>query len=209
MRTLKPAGYFFVHGYLAQRGSGVLLSFIKGEARFVCFDCSFISFILARTEPENEMATNTTPATPLPSPEEVVLARESGRTLSAVLATRADTQRIQIIDDKGSSHAVRLPVSALRLLIDVLTEIGEGNAVSIIPIHAELTTQEAADVLNVSRPFLVQLLERGEIPFHRIGTHRRVRYQDVLDYKERIDGQRRRSLEALAEQAQKLNMGYE
>lgn len=176
---------------------------------FVCFDYSFISFILARTEPENEMAANTTPATPLPSPEEAVLARESGRTLSAALATRAETQRIEIIDDKGSSHAVRLPVSALRLLIDVLTEIGEGNAVSIIPIHAELTTQEAADVLNVSRPFLVQLLERGEIPFHRVGTHRRVRYQDVLDYKERIDAQRRRSLEDLAEQAQKLNMGYE
>jgi len=209
LRTFKPAGYFFVHGCLARPRVGVTVLPPTGKPRFVCFDYSFISFILARTEPENEMAANTTPATPLPSPEEAVLARESGRTLSAVLATRAETQRIEIIDDKGSSHAVRLPVSALRLLIDVLTEIGEGNAVSIIPIHAELTTQEAADVLNVSRPFLVQLLERGEIPFHRVGTHRRVRYQDVLDYKERIDAQRRRSLEDLAEQAQKLNMGYE
>jgi len=53
------------------------------------------------------------------------------------------------------------------LLIDVLTEIGGGNAVSIIPVHAELTTQEAADILNVSHPFFVQLLERGEIPFHK------------------------------------------
>ena len=103
---------------------------------------------------------------------------------------------------------VSIPTSALRLLLDVLTEIGQGNAVSIIPIHAELTTQEAADVLNVSRPFLVQLLEKGDIPFHKIGTHRRVRYQDVIAYKERIDAERRKALDELAAQAQELGMGY-
>ena len=145
----------------------------------------------------------------LPTADEVVVARESGRALSAYLQTRAETQQIEILDDTGASHSIRLPVSALRLLIDVLTEIGEGNAVSVIPIHAELTTQDAADVLNISRPFLVQLLERGEIPFHKIGTHRRVRYQDVIAYKERIDADRHLSLDALAEQAQALKMGYE
>jgi excisionase family DNA binding protein len=103
---------------------------------------------------------------------------------------------------------VRIPTSALRLLLEVLTEIGQGNAVSIIPIHAELTTQEAADVLNVSRPFLVQLLEKGDIPFHKTGTHRRVRYQDVMDYKNSIDGERRNALAELAAQAQELDMGY-
>lgn len=149
------------------------------------------------------------PSRSLPTAEEIVLARESGRALSAYLHTRAETQQIEIVDDRGKAHPVRMPVSALRLLVDVLTEIGEGNAVSIIPIHAELTTQEAADVLNVSRPFLVQLLERGEIPFHKIGTHRRVRYQDVVAYKERIDAERSSALDALAEQAQELEMGYE
>ena len=145
----------------------------------------------------------------LPTAEEVAIARESGRVLSAYLQTRAGSQQIEIFDDTGAAHTVRLPVSALRLLVDVLAEIGEGNAVSIIPIHAELTTQDAADLLNVSRPFLVQLLERGEIPFHKIGTHRRVRYQDVVAYKQRIDTERRRALDALAEQAQALGMGYE
>ena len=153
--------------------------------------------------------TTLSPTHSLPTAEEVAIARESGRTLSAYLQTRAETQQIEIFDDKGASHPVRVPVSALRLLVDVLTEIGEGNAVSIIPIHAELTTQDAADVLNVSRPFLVQLLERGEIPFHKIGTHRRVRYQDVIAYKERIDVERSKALDALAEQGQALKMEYE
>ena len=127
--------------------------------------------------------TTLSPTHSLPTAEEVAVARESGRTLSACLHTRAKTQQIEIVDDNGTAHPVRVPLSALRLLVDVLTEIGKGNAVGIIPIHAELTTQDAADVLNVSRPFLVQLLERGEIPFHKIGTHRRVRYQDVVAYK--------------------------
>jgi excisionase family DNA binding protein len=153
--------------------------------------------------------TTLSPIHSLPTAEEVAIARESGRALSAFLQTHAETQQFEIFNDKGASHSVRVPVSALRLLVDVLTEIGEGNAVSIIPIHAELTTQDAADVLNVSRPFLVQLLECGKIPFHKIGTHRRVRYQDVIAYKERIDAERSKALDALAEQAQALKMGYE
>jgi len=144
----------------------------------------------------------------LPSAEDIALARESGRVLSTVLQTRAETHQIDFHDEQGTVRTVSIPTSALRLLLDVLTEIGRGNAVSIIPIHAELTTQEAADVLNVSRPFLVQLLEQGEIPFYKVGTHRRVRYQDLIDYKNRIDAKRRKALEELAAQAQELGMGY-
>lgn len=153
--------------------------------------------------------TTLSPTHSLPTAEEAAFARESARALSACLQTRAETQQIEIFDDKGVAHPVRIPVSVLRLLVDVLTEIGKGNAATIIPIHAEMTTQEAAHTLNVSRPFLVQLLERGEIPFHKIGTHRRVRYQDVIAYKERIDAERNKALAALIEQAQALKMGYE
>lgn len=149
------------------------------------------------------------PARLFPTTEEAALARESYRALSSLPQTHFGTQRIEIVDDQGAAHTVRLPASAMRYLVDVLAEIGAGNSVSIIPSHAELTTQEAADVLNVSRPFLVQLLERGEIAFHKTGSHRRVRYQDVIAYKERIDAAREKALDALAEQAQELGMGYE
>jgi excisionase family DNA binding protein len=181
------------------------LSSAQQKTCFEYFEYSFISFTIlihdaVKNAQEAAMTTFSTTHS-LPTAEEVAIARESGRALSAFLQTRAKTQQIEIFDDKGTSHPVRVPVSVLRLLVDVLTEIGEGNAVSIIPIHAELTTQDAANVLNVSRPFLVQLLERGEIPHHKIGTHRRVRYQDAIAYKERIDAARSKALDALAEQA--------
>ena len=92
--------------------------------------------------------TTLSPTHRLPTAEEVAIARQSGRALSAFLQTRAETQQIAIFDDKGASHPVRVPVLALRLLVDILNEIGEGNAVSIAPSHAKLTTQDAADVLK-------------------------------------------------------------
>lgn len=90
----------------------------------------------------------------------------------------------------------------------VLEDIAAGRAVTIVPQNAELTTQQAADVLNVSRPFLIGLLEEKKLPFRMVGTHRRVRFEDVLNYKDAIDVERRKVLAELAAEAQELGMGY-
>ncbi len=95
-----------------------------------------------------------------------------------------------------------LPESVRRLLSRAVRELVRGNAVTIVPIRPEITTQEAADLLNVSRPFLVKLLEAGEIPFHRVGTHRRVRLEDVLAYRRRRGQDRREALAELLREAQ-------
>ncbi|MBB6589877.1 helix-turn-helix domain-containing protein [Ralstonia solanacearum] len=143
-----------------------------------------------------------------PSEEDVALAREARRALETVLKAGAGTRQVDFRDSSGRVQTVRMPASALQLLQDVLDQIEKGCAVSIVPTHTELTTQEAAQMLGVSRPFFVQMLERGDIPFHKIGTHRRVRYRDVVDYKKRLDAQRHQALEELATQAQALDMGY-
>ncbi|WP_296870280.1 helix-turn-helix domain-containing protein [Tibeticola sp.] len=145
----------------------------------------------------------------LPVEREVQAALEGQRALAAFLATRLETQQIQIFDDKNQAHRVKLPTSALRLLVDILAELAEGNAVKVVPVHAELTTQEAADMLNVSRPHLVKLLEEGALPFHRAGKHRRVRFADLMQFKAQRDQASEDAMAALAKQAQELGMGYE
>ncbi|AYQ43243.1 DNA binding domain-containing protein [Burkholderia aenigmatica] len=155
------------------------------------------------------MPHTTTPDVILPVEREMQAAVEGQRTLAAYLATRTDTQRIQIFDDENRAHQVELPTSALRLLVDILAELADGNAVKVVPVHAELTTQEAADLLNVSRPHLIKLLESNALPYHRTGKHRRVRFSDLMHYKAERDQASADAMDELSKQAQELRMGYE
>lgn len=141
------------------------------------------------------------PATSVPTPHDAELASSASR----ALASRVDGDLRVRLDD---GQELTLPSAAARLLSHLLTEMGQGNAVTLIPIHAELSTQHAADLLNVSRPHLVKLLESKAIPFHMAGSHRRVRYQDLAAYRARFEEKRQKALEELAAQAEELELGH-
>ena len=143
----------------------------------------------------------------VPSNKEAALAEKSSRILSDYIKT-TKTPTLQLIDTKKENKKIVLPPQALLLLVGILEQMSQGNAVSLIPIHAELTTQEAADLLHVSRPYLINLLKEGKIPFRKVGTKRRILTEDVLCYKSTIDRKRLKTLEALTKQAQELDMGY-
>jgi excisionase family DNA binding protein len=142
-----------------------------------------------------------------PSKAEAELARESSRHLAHYLGGE-DNLRLRVVDDAGPGETVSVPASAFRLLVQILTEMAQGNAVTLLPVHAELTTQQAADLLNVSRPYVVKLLDEGKIPHRTVGKYRRVRLDDLMAYKKQNDQLRLQALEELAAQAQELNMGY-
>jgi excisionase family DNA binding protein len=142
----------------------------------------------------------------LPVAEEVAQAQEAARALARFVA---ETPKGQLsIEDSAHRVQVVLPRAAVLLLQGILREMAQGHAVILIPVHAELTTQQAADLLNVSRPYLVSLLESGVIPYRKIGTRRRVVFEHLMAYKKAEDAKRMEALNELTRQAQELNLGY-
>lgn len=122
--------------------------------------------------------------------------------------TRLDSEykpsRPRLISSTGEE--IELPESVFQLLRQMVHDLAQGNSVTIVPVHQELTTQEAADIVNVSRQYLVELLEAGAIPFTLVGTHRRIRFGDLMDYKEQRDATRRKGLSRLTKKSQELGL---
>ena len=145
-----------------------------------------------------------------PTTEASELASVALRTLTTL--TQRDGQRSAVTlrsdGSEGESLTVTIPIEAFKLLVEILSQMANGNAVTVMPFHAELTSQQAAAMLNVSRPYLVRLLDKGEIPFRKVGTHRRVRLVDLLEYKRRDDEARTAIVDELVADAQDLEMGY-
>ena len=104
---------------------------------------------------------------------------------------------------------ITIPKKALTLLSAIIQNMAEGKTISIVPSNSEVSTQQAADMLNVSRPHLIKILETKKIPFKKIGSHRRILLKDIMEYKEQLAKQREAQLDFLSHQAQDLNLGYE
>ena len=115
------------------------------------------------------------------------------------------------IEKLEEKETINIPVDFLNFVEQIMGEVAKGNSVTLIPNSREISTTEASEILEVSRQHLVELLESGElsIPFRRVGKHRRLRAEDVINYKNKIDEQRLKTLEELAKQAQELKLGYE
>jgi excisionase family DNA binding protein len=141
-----------------------------------------------------------------PSERDAELAKESSRRLSPY--TKGNL-KVEIPRKGKDAETIELPGVAVRLLARLLAEMAAGNAVTLVPHHAEVTTQQAADFLNVSRPFLIkQLLETGQVPHRKVGAHRRILFSDLLAFKRKTTEDQARALDELVAQAQEHKMGY-
>jgi excisionase family DNA binding protein len=142
-----------------------------------------------------------------PSEADAQLALESSRLLATHKLGKRSSIRLRFEDDE--TEPVSVPASAMRLFLHLLIEMARGNAVTLIPTHAELTTQQAADLLNVSRPYVVKLLDEGKMPFRTVGKFRRIRFDDLMAYKCKDDEMRTKFADELTALSQELGgMGY-
>lgn len=140
----------------------------------------------------------------LPTEMDATLARETSRLLAPRMCSKAPLSFR--VGEAAKEETLQLPAPAVKMLVRILEEMARGNAVTLIPVHAELTTQEAADMLNISRPSVIQLLDEGKIEYRKVGTHRRIRFDALMAYKRQTDAERRAALAELAAYDQEIGI---
>lgn len=137
-----------------------------------------------------------------PTETEIRQASEAARTLATALTPKGLPF---LVSKDGDQTKVELSPALGQLVLDVLTHVARGEMITFVPYGAELTTKEAADLLNVSRPFLISMLNEGKIPFHKVGSHRRIRASDVLKFRAERDAERSEALRELQRLGQEFD----
>jgi excisionase family DNA binding protein len=152
------------------------------------------------------MTSRTTAGPVVPDDESVAVAAEALPRIQDYLRRHPEgPTTVRVVDDAEDGQLV-VPRGAVELLARVLAHMANGHSVSVVPEHAELTTQQAADLLNVSRPYLIGLLDAGEIDFRKVGTHRRILAGSLMAYRHRDDLRRRKAADELAQFAQDMDL---
>lgn len=141
-----------------------------------------------------------------PSPDDIALARKSAPLLRALIHHEGAEHPLRLLAPEPGQPPIDLPAPAAQLLLRLLNEMAQGNAVTLIPTHAELTTQQAADFLGVSRPFIIKEIEQGRLPARKVGTHRRVLFRELLSFRRKLDEKADRAMDRLAELDQELGL---
>lgn len=142
-----------------------------------------------------------------PDQTDITAAVEALPPIKDYLARHQGRQRVRlVVDDEHGNEALTVPRAAVELLARILAHMAAGRGVSVVPAHAELTTQQAADVLNVSRPFLIRLLDAGEIEYRKVGKHRRVKAASLLSYMRADDRRRREAADELSVLTQQMGL---
>lgn len=140
----------------------------------------------------------------VPDAAEATAANEALQRLKGFLATHGDASVVTLRVDGDDTLVV--PREAAELLARVLAHMAAGEGVTVLPAHAELTTQQAADILNVSRPYLIKLLDCGAIDYRLVGKHRRIRLDSLMDYVREDDRKRRQAADELSSLTQEVGL---
>lgn len=150
-----------------------------------------------------------TPYNPLsvPTQEDKNIARKAKNDLEKILKIKTNRKPLQInLKSDNRDVATRVPARFINVMIDILSQIEKGNIVTIVPIHADLTTQQAAEILNVSRPYVIKLIKEKKLPAKKVGTRRRIKAKDLFTFKKLLDEQTKDAMRNMIKEAKKLGI---